>query len=169
MTNIIRDLFGFGETVMNLVINIISDLKINPTLEEVLLGYSSSDSGYVFTLNGQNLLIEEGASTKAENLVVTLGKANYNGYAYGKDGNAIDKTFSFVSGIDTVMKLTGVEVSLDIDEISVSSGANGRCSELIKLRSSYKDTTSGAEYGNRFIYTNDYYRKNYIRTVGGLY
>ena len=169
VTNIIRDLFGFGSTVMDLVIGIIKDLNINPSLEGALLGYASNSSGYVFTLDGQNLLIEEGASTKAENLVVTLGKANYNGYAYGKDGNAIDKTYSFVSGIDTVMKLTGVEVSLDIDEISVSSGANGRCSELIKLRSSYNDTTSGAEYGNRFIYTNDYYRKNYIRTVGGLY
>ena len=169
VTDIIRDLFGFGSTVMDLVIGIIKDLNINPSLEGALLGYTSNSNGYVFTLDGQNLLIEEGASTKAENLVVTLGKANYNGYAYGKDGNAIDKTFSFVSGIDTVMKLTGVEVSLDIDELSVSSGANGRCSELIKLRSSYKDTTSGAEYGNRFIYANDYYRKNYIRTVGGLY
>ena len=154
---------------MDIVVSIISDLNINPTLEEVLLAYSSSDSGYVFKLNGQNLLIEEGASTKAEDLVVTLGKSNYKGYAYGKDGSVIDKTYSFVSSINTTMALTGVEVKLAVQEISAASGSNGKNSELIKLRSSYKDTTSGAEFGNRFIYTNDYYRKNYIRTVGGLY
>lgn len=168
LTTIILDSMGMKETFLginipNMIINIIKNINVNPTLEEALIGFTT-DSDCVNTtikLNGANLL-----GDGAENIDLNFGATKYNGFTYDDKGNVVDKTYSCIDSITGLkVKMTGVDIALNLYS---KNDADSYQTTAYTLRSSYEDN-GGAVCGGRLLYTNRYYRTQYINTVGGLY
>ncbi len=160
ISDIIRDAFGFSDTIMNIIVKAIGNIDAHPTLERALLGYTKDNGTYKIDLNGENLLGVSGA----KDMTLTLGTQDYNGYI-NRDEKQVAKTFSFIDTISTSLNLSGaVVVDLDLGAVSGTS----KTTELVQIRESYS-STDGAIYGNKTLYSNDYYRNVYINKVGGLF
>lgn len=159
--NIIREAFGFKQEIMKIVVEAIKNSDANPTVEEAILGFNKTSTGYTLKVSGENLLAVSGA----KDMTLTLGAdENYNGFVNNEDGTTTDKKFSFISSIATQMNLSGM-VIIDLNLKSFSG--NSKTTEAINLKSSYSGSTTNV--GSKTIYSNDYYRKQYINSVGGLY
>ena len=158
---IIKNAFGFGDLAMNIVVEAIKNSDANPTVEEAILGFNKTSTGYTLKVSGENLLAVSGA----KDMTLTLGAdENYNGFVNNEDGTTTDKKFSFISSIATQMNLSGMVI---IDLNLKSFTGNSKTTEAINLKSSYSGSTTNV--GSKTIYSNDYYRKQYINSVGGLY
>ena len=158
---IIKNAFGFGDLAMNIVVEAIKNSDANPTVEEAILGFNKTSTGYTLKVSGENLLAVSGA----KDMTLTLGAdEKYNGFVNNEDGTTTDKKFSFISSIATQMNLSDM-VIIDLNLKSFSG--NSKTTEAINLKSSYSGSTTNV--GSKTIYSNDYYRKQYINSVGGLY
>ena len=158
---IIQNAFGFNSTAMNIVKQAIENSDANPTVEESILDFNETSTGYTLKVSGQNLLAVNGA----KDMILTLGAdENYNGFVNNEDGTTTDKKFSFISSIETQMNLSDMVI---IDLNLKSFTGNSKTTEAINLKSSYSGSTNNV--GSKTIYSNDYYRKQYINSVGGLY
>lgn len=168
ITPIILDSLGMKESFMginlpNMIVNIIKNINVNPTLEEALIGFETDEecTNTVIMINGANIL-----GDGAENINLNLGATKYKGYTYNDKGEIVDKTFSCIDSITGLkIKMTGVDISLnlrsknDVDSYQTTS---------YELKSSYKGEVEGI-CGGRTLYTNRYYQTRYINTVGGIY
>ncbi len=168
LTQIILDSMGMKETLLginipNMIVNIIKNINVNPTLEEALVGFRTDENceNTVITLNGANLLGEG-----AENIDLNLGATKYKGYTYDGNGNAVEKAYSCIDSITGLkIKMTGVDIALNLYS---KNDVDSYTTTGYTLRNAYDDN-SGGTCGGRMLYTNRYYRTQYINTVGGLY
>ncbi len=168
LTPIILDSLGMKETFLginlpNMIVNIIKNINVNPTLEEALIGFTTDANceNTVITLNGANLL-----GDGAENINLNLGATKYNGYTYDDKGAVIDKTYSCIDSITGLnLKMSGVDISLNLYS---RNDVDSYQTTAYELKSSYKGASTGV-CGGRTLYTNRYYRTQYINTVGGIY
>lgn len=163
VSGFIKNVFGFSSLAMNTVDLVIDMIDVNPTIEEALLAFNSTDSGYTLTISGENLL----GSSEAADIPLTVGKKVYSGYTFDEEGNRIDKDFGFIDSITGLQIVIGNYVKIYADLYS-NNDAQSYTTASYQLRSSY-DQTDGAYIMGTEMFTNDYYRKKYIATVGGLY
>ena len=139
---------------------LINSIEINPTLEETLLAFSADETceNMTLTLDGASLLGDD----SAENMNINLGAKKYAGYYVDSNGNKIDKVYSFIDSITGLtIDITGVSVTFDLYS---NNDADSYATNAYQLKSSYEDN-SGTNVGGKLLYTNHYYRNQYMNSV----
>ena len=164
ITKLVLDAFGIKESFLginlpDMIISIIESIEVNPTLEETILGFTVDENieNMTLTLDGASLLGDD----NAQNLNVNLGAKKYQGFYKNEDGELIEKTYSFIDSITGLnIDLSGVLVTLNLNSVDGDSyQTNG-----YQLKSSYEDN-NGSVVGGRLMYTNNYYRNQYMNSV----
>ena len=165
LTQIILDAFGVKESFLginlpNMIIEIINSIEANPSLEETLVAFSTDENceNMTLTLDGSSLLGDDGAA----DMNVNLGAKQYSGYYIDDDGTQIEKTYSFIDSMTGLtIDLSSILVSLDLYSNNDVDSYN---TTSYQLKSSYEDNSGGIA-GGRLIYTNNYYRNQYMNSV----
>ncbi len=165
LTQIILDAFGVKESFLginlpNMIIEIINSIEANPSLEETLVAFSTDENceNMTLTLDGPSLLGDDGAA----DMNVNLGAKQYSRYYMDDDGTQIEKTYSFIDSMTGLtIDLSSILVSLDLYSNNDVDSYN---TTSYQLKSSYDDN-SGGTAGGRLIYTNNYYRNQYMNSV----
>ena len=164
ITKLVLDAFGIKESFLginlpDMIISIIESIEVNPTLEETILGFTVDENieNMTLTLDGASLLGDD----NAQNLNVNLGAKKYQGFYKNEKGELVEKTYSFIDSITGLnIDLSGVLVTLNLNSVDGDSyQTNG-----YKLKSSYEDN-NGSVVGGRLMYTNNYYRNQYMNSV----
>ncbi|HIT62423.1 MAG TPA: hypothetical protein IAC38_03100 [Candidatus Caccovivens faecavium] len=164
ITKLVLDAFGIKESFLginlpDMIISIIESIEVNPTLEETILGFTVDENieNMTLTLDGASLLGDD----NAQNLNVNLGAKKYQGFYKNENGELIEKTYSFIDSITGLnIDLSGVLVTLNLNSVDGDSyQTNG-----YQLKSSYEDN-NGSVVGGRLMYTNNYYRNQYMNSV----
>ena len=165
ITQIVLDSFGIKESFLginipNMIMEIINSIEINPTLEETLLAFSADETceNMTLTLDGASLLGDD----SAEDMNINLGAKKYAGYYVDNNGNKIDKVYSFIDSITGLtIDITGVSVTFDLYS---NNDTDSYATNAYQLKSSYEDN-SGTNVGGKLLYTNHYYRNQYMNSV----
>ncbi len=165
ITQIVLDSFGIKESFLginipNMIMELINSIEINPTLEETLLAFSADETceNMTLTLDGASLLGDD----SAEDMNINLGAKKYAGYYVDSNGNKIDKVYSFIDSITGLtIDITGVSVTFDLYS---NNDADSYATNAYQLKSSYEDN-SGTNVGGKLLYTNHYYRNQYMNSV----
>lgn len=126
---VMAEALGLTDTVYNAISSLVASMNPNPSLEETILGFAKTDSGYTLKLDGETLT----GSSSFNDFEIQLGLSDTY---YDADG----KAYKFIDSISTNVNIGGV-VKIPVNLKSTNSGT------------SY---TTGA---GKTVYTNDYYRK----------
>ena len=138
---IMAQALGLSETAYDIIKTAINSIEAHPTVEESLLGFSSSNSGYQLKVNAENLTGMNGV----ENMTLNIGVSKpYNVKIDGVDQGQ----HRFIDSISTELKI-GSLLSVPLTLQSVSGD-------------SYRT------YDGKTIYTNDYYRRVYAQQIKTL-
>ena len=179
LTKIVLDSMGMKEVIdmglfqiniPDMIMSIIESLDINPSLERSILGFSTNENHDKMTLS---LDMEDITGIDgAENTNIALGTKKYQREYKDENGNTNIRNFAFIDSITeltfTMPIITSLTtLSLDFDlysqDLSWEEILMSYSTASYQLKSSYEDN-SGSYVGGKFLYTNDYYRQEYIKT-----
>ena len=179
LTKIVLDSMGMKEVIdmglfqiniPDMIMSIIESLDINPSLERSILGFSTNENHDKMTLS---LDMEDITGIDgAENTNIALGTKKYQREYKDENGNTNIRNFAFIDSITEltftmpiITSLTTLSVDFDLysQDLSWEEILMSYSTASYQLKSSYEDN-SGSYVGGKFLYTNDYYRQEYIKT-----
>ena len=147
MLTVIDDILGFSSLAENIIKTVIENITLpTPTIEEAMKEFSVTDTGYRLGLDGYNVTGMDGIQ---DIIYVDLGVSD--GYQVAVDNEDLgkyEKTLKFIESIST---------SLNVDDMLIVD---------LTLKS-----VSGTSYQTslgKTIYTNEWYRQQYISSIGTL-
>ncbi len=181
------DLFGFSDTILNMIISIVENMEIHPTLEKAILGYSydASNSKYVLQLNSENIMgMENNSSMSASNMNINLGVTNVSEKYSQIQTTVVEdvqtetvvekhiliettKNYSFIDSISTALTLEMISIikmNISVALNSVSGESYGLYNKIYnQFYSQYSSSNiRGSTIPDYVMYTNNYYRNRYI-------
>ena len=169
LTQIILDSLGIKENISiiglidinipDMIKEIIDTIEVNPSLERTILNFSADETCENMTLSlyGPDLIGDD----SAENININLGAKKYDSYIVDDEGNQVDRTFSFIDSITGIkIDMTAVEISFDLYSNNDVTSYN---TKQYQLKSDRNDS-NGAYVGGKTLYTNLYYRQEYMKT-----
>lgn len=147
MLTVIDDILGFSSLAESIIKTVIENITLpTPTIEEAMKEFSVTDTGYRLGLDGYNVTGMDGIQ---DIVYVDLGVSD--GYQVAVDNEDLgkyEKTLKFIESIST---------SLNVDDMLIVD---------LTLKS-----VSGTSYQTslgKTIYTNEWYRQQYISSIGTL-
>ena len=147
MLTVIDDILGFSSLAESIIKTVIENITLpTPTIEEAMKEFSVTDTGYRLGLDGYNVTGMDGIQ---DIVYVDLGVSD--GYQVAVDNEDLgkyEKTLKFIESIST---------SLNVDDMLIVD---------LTLKS-----VSGTSYQTSLgetIYTNEWYRQQYISSIGTL-
>lgn len=169
LTQIILDSLGIKENISiiglidinipDTIKEIIDTIEVNPSLERTILNFSADETCENMTLSlyGPDLIGDD----SAENININLGAKKYDSYIVDDEDNQVDRTFSFIDSITGIkIDMTAVEISFDLYSNNDVTSYN---TNQYQLKSDRNDS-NGAYVGGKTLYTNLYYRQEYMKT-----
>ncbi len=155
--NFIQDIMGLNSTGISIIEAAIENIEAHPTLEQALLGFEKTSSGYDLLVSGSNLM----GISNVNDMTISLGTSSLD--AYDSDGQFV-KTYSYIQSIATNIEIANIVfIDLNLDSVDGTSYTTASAN----VRESYNDSaTSGELVGGLTIYTNDYCRKQYLKALG---
>ena len=138
---IMAEALGLSETAYDIIKAAINSIDAHPTIEEALLAFSKTSSGYSLKVNAENLTGMSGV----ENMTLNIATSK----AYNVKIDGVDQgQHKFIESISTTFKIGSIlEIPITLSSVSGTS---------------YKTT------GGKVIYTNDYYRQLYAYQIKTL-
>ena len=147
MLTVIDDILGFSSLAESIIKTVIENITLpTPTIEEAMKEFSVTDTGYRLGLDGYNVTGMDGIQ---DIVYVDLGVSKgYDVNINNEELGQYEKTLKFIESIST---------SLNVDDMLIVD---------LTLKS-----VSGTSYQTSLgetIYTNEWYRQQYISSIGTL-
>lgn len=146
---IMAQALGLTNTVYDVIEFAITKIDAHPTIERAILdfGFNSDNSNYSLLINAENLMGMSGVA----NMSIDIGMSE--GYNVNVNNSKLGyyfKTARFIESVSTELKIGDNLINIPITLNSVNN------------QNQY--TT----YAGKTLYTNDYWRKEYLKSIGEL-
>ncbi len=147
MLTVIDDILGFSSLAESIIKTVIENITLpTPTIEEAMKEFSVTDTGYRLGLDGYNVTGMDGIQ---DIIYVDLGVSKgYDVNINNEELGQYEKTLKFIESIST---------SLNVDDMLI-----------VDLTLKSVNGTSYQTSLGETIYTNEWYRQQYISSIGTL-
>ncbi len=146
---ILAQAIGLTNTVYDVIEFAITKIDAHPTIERAILdfGLNSDNSIYSMLINAENLMGMSGVANMSIDIGMSEGyNVNVNN---DKLGNYF-KTAHFIESVSTELKIGDNLINIPLTLNSV------------------KGTNQYTTYAGKTLYTNDYWRKEYLKSIGEI-
>ena len=144
---IMAQVLGMTDVTYEQIQNLIANMNPNPSLEKTILSFTKNidantnmTTGYTLGINGETLT----GDANFDDFTMTVGLSEqYNGEL---------RNYQFIDNISTTLSILNGFVKIPVNLASVVDDDNRY------------QTSSSTDYAGRDVFTNEYYRQEYIKT-----